>query len=306
MIVVDSSDLRVERVAVPVGHRFSLLPRIYVEEGATDDWAQMHELHYKAGDLAIGARYFRCKLDDQLIGVGVMTYPNILNAGRNAAMPHMRPNQNGRDTKLMNRHRTVTMNKTHCVNSRVVLDTMFRGAGIGYRMQNMMMRMSGRRHVEFQSSMSKFNPFAAKAGVKFTAPRRAAAYEKGLALFMRWFESPPNDYSAIMGEIAAMPEAVRAKCLSELKASYYKWSAMEKSGDNRANGTSRVDAMETGYLLKQLQQLTLASPIYGVYENPEYDPAKGATRALPPRIPVLAFDNQPTDQPLRLDLLQTH
>lgn len=75
---------------------------------------------------------------------------------------------------------------------------------------------------------------------------------------------------------------------------YYDFSSMEKSGDNRFNGTSRVEGMEVGYLLKSLQQLVLASPLYGVYVNPDF----GVT--LPERIDILAFDNQPVDAPLDL------
>jgi hypothetical protein len=303
MIVIDNADFRVERKERSTTHRLSLLPRIYVEKGTKADWDLLHELHYKATNLGIGERYFRCVLDGETIGVGVMTVPKMLLSGRNEAMKHMRPNQTGRDTRLMNTHRAKWLNATSCTNSRVVLDTMFRGAGIAYRMQNLMMRMSGCRQIEFQSSMSKFNPFAAKAGVKFTRPKRSANYEKGLALFRRWFESMPSDYTAIMAELDAMPEAVRAKCIAELRKSYYAWSSMEKSGDNRMNGTKRVDGMAVGYLVKSIQQLTLASPLYGLYINPDYDAEKGAATALPARIPLLAFDNQPTDQPLRLDLL---
>ena len=43
---------------------------------------------------------------------------------------------------------------------------------------------------------------------------------------------------------------------------------MEKSGDNRLNGTSRVDSMPAPYLLKQTQQLVFGSTIYAIYSNP--------------------------------------
>jgi hypothetical protein len=75
---------------------------------------------------------------------------------------------------------------------------------------------------------------------------------------------------------------------------YYTCSSMEKSGDNRANGTSRVDAMEIGYLLKSLQQLVLASPLYGIYQNPDF----GAE--LPARLPLMAFDHQSLTEKLDL------
>lgn len=297
MIIADTPDMLIKRLQVPSNHRLSLLNRIYVERGTKDDWELLHELHYKAENLGIGPKIYRCVLDGRVIGVGVMTVPKMLLSGRNEAMPHMRPNQAGRDTKLINRHRALWLNANSCTNSRLVLDTMYRGGGIAYRMQNLMMRMTGCVFVEFQSSMSKFNPFAAKAGMQFTKPKRSSNYERGIAFFRRWFVSMPMDYVGIKAELAAFTPAVREKCVAEMRKFYYTCSSMEKSGDNRANGTSRVESMEVGYLVKSLQQLVLASPLYGIYRNPD------AKRELPERLPLLAFDNQPvTDQLILNDL----
>lgn len=293
-------DCLIERREVPANHTLSLLPSIYIERGDRQDWQLLHELHYKAENLGIGPRIYRCVLAGQVIGVGVMTVPKMLLSGRNDALQHMRPNANGVDTRLINRHRAMWLNAHACTNSRLVLDTMYRGAGIAYRMQNLMMRMTGCRFVEFQSSMSKFNPFALKAGIRFTQPRRSPNYAKGLAFFRRWFESPPMDYVGILNEINTMPPGVQGKCLAEMRKFYYTCSSMEKSGDNRINGMSRVDAMEAGYLLKSLQQLVLASPLYGLFANPDFDVVAQAAIALPPRIPLIAFDNQPPD--VRLDV----
>lgn len=294
MIILQNDDILVERRARPAGHRLSLLDRIYIERGTKEDWEVLHELHYKADKTGIGPRYWRCMLDGQVIGVGVMTVPKMLLSGRNEAMRYMRPNVNGRDTRLINRTRAMWLNAQACTNSRLVLDTMYRGAGIAYRMQNLMMRMTGCRFVEFQSSMSKFNPFAAKAGMRFTKPKRSANYAKGLAFFQRWFVSVPMDYVGIREEIDAMSPAVQKKCIAEMRKFYYTCSSMEKSGDNRANGTSRVDGMEVGYLLKSLQQLVLASPLYGIFENPDHG------IELPARLPLFAFDNQGLTDPLDL------
>jgi len=304
MILVDNQDVLVERHAPPARHTLSLLPQIYVERGTKDDWELLHELHYKAENLGIGPRIFRCVLEGRTIGVGVMTVPKMLLSGRNELFTHLRPNVGGRDTKLINKYRAEWINENACTNSRLVLDTMFRGAGIAYRMQNLMMRMSGSRLIEFQSSMSKFNPFAAKAGVRFTRPRRSANYERGLAWFRRWFDSIPTDFVGVMGEINAMPPAVRDKCVAEMRKFYYDFSSMEKSGDNRMNGTARVQGLAVEKLLKNLQQLVFASPLYGVYVNPDYDVAKGGLGGLPPRLPLLAFDNQPVDAPLNLSLIE--
>jgi hypothetical protein len=297
--IIDTPDARIERREVPKKHIFSLLSKIYVERGTKEDWELLHELHYKAENLGIGPRIFRCVLDGQVIGVGVMTVPKMLLSGRNQLFDHLRPNVGGRDTKLINKFRAEWINKHCCTNSRLVLDTMYRGAGIAYRMQNLMMRMTGNQFVEFQSSMSKFNPFAAKAGIRFTPPKRSANYERGLAWFRRWFESIPTDFIGVMAEIEAMKPSAREKCVAEMRKFYYDFSSMEKSGDNRMNGTRRVDALPVGKLLKNLQQLVFASPLYGIYQNPDYD-ALHDRCDLPGQIPLLAFDKQPPNAPLKL------
>jgi hypothetical protein len=302
MAVCDNADIRIERRAVPENHMLSLLDECYVERGDIDDWNLLHELHYKAESLGIGPRIYRCVLQGRTIGVGVMTVPKILLSGRNEVFEHLKPNTGGMDTRLINRHRAMWLNGHACTNSRLVLDTMYRGAGIAYRMQNLMMRMTGCQVIEFQSSMSKFNPFAGKAGIRFTKPKRSAKFEKGLEFFRRWFESNPSDYVGIMKEIEGMPKAVREKCVAEMRKFYYASSALEKTGNARFRGEDRRDNMEVGYLLKSLQQLTLASPLYGVYLNPDASDEKAKSK-LPPRLPILAFDNQPTDAPLDLSKL---
>ena len=299
--IEDAEGCLIERRETPHKHSLSLLPEIYVERGAKEDWNLLHELHYKAENLGIGPRIYRCVLRDQTIGVGVMTVPKMLLGGRNDLFyKYLRPNVGGMDTKMTNKQRADWINGHICVNSRLVLDTMYRGAGIAYRMQNIMMRMTGKRFVEFQSSMSKFNPFAEKAGVRFTKPKRASNYDRGLAWFRRWFDSIPTDFVGVMNELNAMPTAAREKCIAEMRKFYYDYSSLEKSGNNRANGTSRVDGLTTEKLLKSLQQLVFASPLYGVYVNPDYDESSDTPFELPDRIPVLAFDNQPTDAPLNL------
>jgi hypothetical protein len=226
----------------------------------------------------------------------------MLLSGRNEVFKHLKPNTGGMDSRLINRTRAYWINDHACTNSRLVLDTMYRGAGIAYRMQNLMMRMTGCDVIEFQSSMSKFNPFAAKAGIRFTKPKRSSNYDKGLVFFRRWFDANPSDFMGVMEEIKTMPVAARAKCEAEMRKFYYACSALEKTGNARFRGEDRRDNMEVGYLVKSLQQLVLASPLYGVYLNPDASPEKNVSK-LPARVPVIAFDNQPTTEPLDVSKL---
>jgi ABC-type ATPase with predicted acetyltransferase domain len=279
-------------------HNLSLFKDIYVERGSLTDWKELAELHYKSSNLGIGPRYSRCVLGDQTIGVMVFTVPKPLDSGRNQVFPHLCPNQGGKDNRMINQMRMKWLNKNVILSSRTVLDTMYRGAGIAYRFKNIGYRQMGFRYVESRSSMSRYNPFSIKAGMRFVKPKHASALEAGLKFFGRHFVAPAYDYVAILQELRALPEGIRESVLKELRAFYYQHSSMEKSGDNRLNGTNRVEQMEIGYLLKQTQQLVFGSTIYAVWQNPDVD------RVLPERIPLSAFDLQGPCEPLRLDLLK--
>lgn len=310
-VELDTPEIIVSRDKREKPHQLSLLRHIFVERGTNDDWKQLEALHYKSSNLGIGPKFMRCALDDgsekgQTIGVMVFTIPKPLDSGRNKVFPHMKPNVNGKDTTLINRMRMVWINNNLLLSSRTVIDTMYRGAGIAYRFKNIGYRMMGYRYVESRSSMSRYNPFSIKAGMKFVEPKHATGLEDGLRFFGRTFTSPPYDYAAIMAELAAMPVFLREKTLAEIRHWYYKHSSMEKSGENRLNGMDRINGMETSYLLKQTMQLIFGATVYAVWENPDfYKNEKGlwVMRQLPKRIPLTAFDNQAPDEPLRLDLL---
>ena len=85
----------------------------------------------------------------------------------------------------------------------------------------------------------------------------------------------------------------------KLRIFYYKNSSMEKSGDKRDLGMSRVNELSLGYIIRQTQQLVFGETVYWVWgPNPD------RKRTLPQRIPILAFDNQGVMQPLRLGLIK--
>jgi hypothetical protein len=304
------SETRVERRALSPKHSLSILRHCYVERGTLDDWKVLHELHYKSSNLGIGPRYMRCVLDDctapaQVIGVMVFTVPKPLDSGRNEVFPHLKPNQGGVDNTFINKQRMMWLNRNLILSSRTVLDTMYRGAGLAYRFKGIGYRMMGYRYIESRSSMSRFNPFSIKAGMRFVNLKPAAAQQDGLRFFQRNFMTPGYDYVGLKEELAAMQDHVRERVLQEMRDWYYRHSSMEKSGDNRLNGMDRINKMELGYLLKQVQQLVFGSTAYAVWKNPDYDEKAQKMRELPKRIPALAFDLQGVHEPLRLDLLHT-
>jgi len=277
--------------------KFSLLNDMYVEKGDKSDWDLLHHLHYKTEGQPFGPSYYKLTLYGETIGVLVLTMPKGLLKERHVMFKSFKP---GSDSKAANTARYKLINSQRRVVGRIVLDTLYRGVGASYRFQNLAARMSCFQCVEIQSAMSKFNPFAAKAGFLFAKPMRSNKYEVGLRFFMETFRSHPADTAALIEEINNLREPFKSARIAAVRKFYYMHSAQEKTGNARGNGTSRVDAMSVEDLIRNLQQLILSSPLYGVYINPEF-PGPGKIRDdMPTRLPLSAFDNQATDEPLVL------
>lgn len=303
--VIENDDVLIQRDPNAGKHQLSLLKHIYVEKGTIDDWRTLQELHYKGHTLAAGSRFVRCVYEHEgervLIGIMVFANPRPLDRDRMRVFPNMKPNQTGKDTKMMNKHRIIQgLNKNFTWNNRTVLDTMYRSAGIAYRFKNLAYRMYcteyRKKIVESRSSMGKFNPFSIKAGMKFTKPTSANALEAGIAFFRANFTSSPHDVVALLEELKNMPAGTREYTETKLREFYYKNSSMEKSGDKMNLGMTRVNGLDIAYVLRQTQQLVFGATFYWVWgPNPDYG------RKLPVRIPILWFERQGVMEPLKLE-----
>jgi ABC-type ATPase with predicted acetyltransferase domain len=237
-------------------------------------------------------------LHGDVIGVMMMASPKLLLKERHVMFPTLKP---GRDTRLTNTRRMKWINKNMSIVARVVVDTMFRGAGLAYRFTNIASRMEGKRYIEIQSSMSKYNLFAQKAGFHFCPPMKSNKYDVGIRFFRGMFVTDPSDTEGLVQEILAYPETSREKIIAEVRAFYRKHSMLENTGkalivtDGVAFGDSRVARLPLRELIHQLQQMVLASPLYGVYENPD------AGRELPEEIPLMWFDRQQTNEKMTIE-----
>lgn len=272
---------------------FSLLADMVVERGTKADWDKLHHLHYKnAETLPIGPKFYRLDLHGETIGALVTSSPKGLLAPRHAVFPKLKPGSG--ESVYSNTHRYHFINANFRVVSRFVIDTMFRGIGCGYRMMNLVSRQEGLRFMEIQSSMSKFNLFGQKAGFQFARPMNASKFEVGLKFFRQNFAASPQDFEAIVDEIQAKSPAEQARILELCKEFYYKHSALEKVGNNAAFGEQRVANLDIRGAIKQIQQIALATPMYGVYVNPDLG------REIPASLALAAFDNQAPNEKLRL------
>ena len=274
---------------------FPLLQEMYVERGERADWDLLANLHYKMESTPVGAKYWRVRFRGETIGVCVFGMSRPLLKERHAIFPKLTP---GQDTQISNIQRYRYINDNFRVIGRFVVDTMFRSAGVAYRFANLAARQHGFTYCEIQSSMSKYNLFAQRAGFTFVKPIRSIHYEKGLKFMRRWFAAHPADQEALMEEFDQMSTALQARVERECKDFYFKHSPLEKTGSRRHYSEGVVDNWSVRRTISKIQGLCFASPLYGLYRNPDVG------TELPSQLPLLAFDLQPPTEPLavaRLD-----
>jgi len=278
---------------------FPLLAEMWVERGDRADWDLLHALHYKMTSTPVGAKYWRVRHRGETVGVIVFGMSRPLLKERHAIFPLLTP---GGDTQISNIHRYRYINDNYRVVGRLVVDTMFRSGGVAYRFLNLASRMTGFTFIEIQSSMSKYNFFAQRAGFTFVRPIKSGHYDKGLKFMRRYFEAHPGDQEALMEEFAAFSPAMRAKVERELKDFYFQHSPLEKTGSRRHYSHGVVENWDVRRTISKIQGLCFASPLYGLYRNPEGRPGVGFLddTGLPARLPLLAFDLQPPDRPIDL------
>jgi hypothetical protein len=265
-----------------------------VERGTIADWHLLHELHYKSAGTPSAARIWRLRLGDDTIGALVMGAPKPLLKERHACMRRIKPG--GAETKLTNTHRYNWMNANVRVIARLVVDVPYRGVGVGYRFMNLASRLENFRYIEILSSMSKYNLFGPAAGFSFMPPMTSLKFDQGVKFFKSHFRSHPSDLIALMEELDGMRPFMREKTLKAVRDFYSRNSALENTGNARLNSEARIAAKSPEELIKSLQQLVLASPLYGLWESPDY--ALGV-RQMPTQLPLSTFDEQPPTAPLK-------
>lgn len=272
--------------------RFELLDEMMVEPGSVEDWDLLHDLHYKAEKLPIGPHFFKLTLRGDTIGVLVTGVAKGMVRERNMVFPNLKPGAG--ETKLTNTNRYHYINRNFRVVSRFVVDTMYRGIGCGYRMMNLVSRMEGMQFIEIQSSMSKFNYFGQKAGFHFVKPMNANNHEKVMRFFRKNFKSNPQDFEALVQEAEALSTEHQEELLAMLKEFYGGSSALENTTRGGVQAEGRIARMTIRDCIKGIQQIGLASPMYGIWRNPDFK------RDIPKILPLSAFDRQKPNEKLVL------
>lgn len=269
---------------------FEPMRRMVVEPGTREDWFLLHHLHYKSETMPMGPRFFRMTLDGETISVLILSPPRGMVRERHMVFPNLKP---GSDSRLMNSMRYHFWNENLTVISRFVTDTMFRGIGLGYRMMNLVSRMSRKNYVEIQSSMSRYNTFGQKAGFRFVKPQNARLHDEGVKFFRKFFNALPQDTEGLIMEYNSFSEKMQKRIHSELVHFYRTYSSLENTGTRAEGVETRIPSMPASKLIRAIQQMCLAAPMYGIYKNPD------AKNEIPSRIPLLAFDLQKPSEPLK-------
>jgi len=290
----DNSDVttHVERINAPSA-RFALMDEMWVERGDKSDWDLLHDLHYKAEKLPLGPHFWKLTLHGETIGVLVTALPKGMLRERHKVFPNLKPGAG--ETRLTNTNRYYWINDNLRVVSRFVVDTMYRGIGAGYRMMNLTSRLEGLPFMEIQSSMSKFNTFGQSAGFRFVRPLNANKFEAVMKFFRLNFTANPQDFEAIVSEVALKTPAEQERILNLCRDFYLRNSALENTSvSGRENSARRVAAMDLRTTVKGIQAIGLGSPMYGIWKCP--DPLG----SLPDRLPLSAFDRQGPNEKLKV------
>lgn len=286
----------IKRLTPPDNPKLSMLKDMYVEKGTKEDWNKLHHLHYKSVERNDGGvAYYRCVHGRELVGVVVLTTPDILSRERHIMFPRLKPT--GKETTAGNKARMDLHINRHFVRiNRTVTSTLYRGCGAGYRMINLACRMHGLKYVEIVSAMSRYNMFVEKSG--FTCvPEQEPTHLAAAKTFLseRFDIENVEDLTGISEEYHAMHPKLQARVLHDLQDFYYKISAREKTGSNQGNTVEDVvRGLSFKRVMSQIHQVSFTRKKYGVYLNPD------AGKTLPERIPLTAFDEQKPAEPLKM------
>ena len=201
--------------------KLDFMDRVLVREGTVEDWHQLKSLHYKAGNCFGAASYYRAEIDGELIAVVAIVYPQLLLAERHKCFPNIKPST---ETKLTNTYRgkMVTTNWFGTV-SRFVIDTMYRGTGMGYQILNLACRLHNHRQaIEIKSAMSRYNPFAMRAGFRFVQPPEAEKRRNAIKAFTLFFTADPTNIEHLLAEAKTMPVSMQERARKALIDVYFK------------------------------------------------------------------------------------
>jgi ABC-type ATPase with predicted acetyltransferase domain len=136
----------------------SLIQEMRVEEGTREDWQKLSSFHYRGHKFAVARKIFRLMRKDELCGVIVYSYPPPACYGRRLVLPRMSIQE---------------LNKQLSIINRVVIHPKYRTIGLGAKLIRETLLLVGTPYVEIIAVMTKYSPFAEKAGMQKIAEQQS-------------------------------------------------------------------------------------------------------------------------------------
>jgi ABC-type ATPase with predicted acetyltransferase domain len=128
----------------------SLLREMQVEEGSYEEWKRVAGFHYRSHRVAFRQRIFILKRDAEVCGAIVYVCPAVTAPCRSQVFQP-------RDVQKLNEQLTRI--------ARVVVHPKYRTIGAGVKLVKDSLPLCGKPYVEMIAVMSKYNPFAERAGM---------------------------------------------------------------------------------------------------------------------------------------------
>lgn len=144
----------------PKPRECSLMKEIVIEEGNINDFRILEFWHYKGGFKGWGAKTYRARLGEKIVGVVLYTSPHIYLKARYEAFPHLREL-----SKKSGKAYLDYINKCFRRLARIVVHPKYRGIGLSTKLITETMPRLEVPYVECLAVMAKYHPFLEKAGM---------------------------------------------------------------------------------------------------------------------------------------------
>jgi ABC-type lipoprotein export system ATPase subunit/GNAT superfamily N-acetyltransferase len=130
----------------------SLVKEMKIVEGSLEDYEKLSQFHYRSSYLVAPKKIFAIKRKDETVGVIVYA--------RSPGICFGRSNYFGRALSINE------VNSKLLIVSRIIIHPKYRTIGLGVKLLKETLPFAGSEFVEMIAVMSRYNPFAEKAGMK--------------------------------------------------------------------------------------------------------------------------------------------
>jgi len=159
----------------PEPRECTLLAELEIKEASREEIKKLEHLHYRGKLPSNTTKIYAAYINQELAGAIAYTTPHFTLKPRNTALPEYKPTKPYQQyLKCLNRDFTRI--------ARVIVAPKYRGIGLGVKLVEETMPLTGKKYVETLAVMAKYNPFFEKAGMKkIEYDNTDPQYQKALA-----------------------------------------------------------------------------------------------------------------------------